>query len=344
MLTFHVNLWPGVPPDPRALSARDGSSPESRSQGHGRPDAPDPPASGPRRARWRANRSVSLVQTFTQTAVTSGLAKRNQTNGSLTAPRAPIPLPQPRRNKVPQCRFEKEAEGVEGTGRGPKGQTAVVAAQGQVTGSGRGTGDRAQAQGDAGRLRRHSCGSRPATLHRRHHHLRARSDMISSPQSVPKAYVVRAGSDGQDEEFALANDVVVVGWNAVASLEDADSREAVRELLEEAYHPRPVRRSHPGQLWRFCGEIREGDIVVLPRNSPRPVAIGRVVGPYRYRARITQVHTRPVEWLHTDIPRTAFPDDLLASLNAPQTVYGIGAPNAVQRIRDILARYDGDAA
>lgn len=166
--------------------------------------------------------------------------------------------------------------------------------------------------------------------------------MISSPKSVPRAYVVRARSDGQDEEFALANDVVVVGWNEVASLEDADSLEAVRELLEEAYHP--VVPSHPGQLWRFCGEIREGDVVVLPRNSPRPVAIGRVVGPYRYRARMTQVHTRPVEWLHTAIPRTAFPDDLLASLNAPPTVYMIGAPNAVQRIRDVLARYDGDAA
>lgn len=167
--------------------------------------------------------------------------------------------------------------------------------------------------------------------------------MISSPKFVPRAYVVRAGSDGQDEEFALANDVVVVGWNEVASLEDADSPTAVRDLLEEAY-PRRVRKPHPHQLWRFCGKIREGDIVVLPRNSPRPIAIGRVVGPYRYHARITQVHTRPVEWLHTDIPRTAFPDDLLDSLNAPQTVYRIRAPNAVQRIRDILARYDGDAA
>lgn len=167
--------------------------------------------------------------------------------------------------------------------------------------------------------------------------------MISNPKFVPRAYVVRARSHGQDEEFALANDVVVVGWNEVASLEEADSPEAVRELLEEAY-PGPVRRSHPGQLWRFCGEIREGDIVVLPRNSPLPVAIGRVVGPYRYRARTTQVHTRPVEWLHTAIPRAAFPDDLRASLNAPQTVYGIGAPNAVQRIRDVLARYGGDAA
>ena len=166
---------------------------------------------------------------------------------------------------------------------------------------------------------------------------------ISNPKFVPRAYVVRAGSDRQDEEFALANDVVVVGWNEVASLEDVDSPEAVRELLEEAY-PRRVRKTHRDQLWRFCGEIREGDIVVLPRNSPRPVAIARVVGPYRYHARITQVHTRPVEWLHTDIPRTAFPDDLLASLNAPLTVYGIGAPNAVQRIRDVLARYGGDAA
>ena len=177
--------------------------------------------------------------------------------------------------------------------------------------------------------------------------------MISSPKFDPRAYVVRAGSDGQDEEFALANDVVVVGWNEVASLEDADSLTAVRELLEEAY-PRRVRESHLHQLWRFCGNrsrnrtdpevIRKGDIVVLPRNSPRPIAIGRVDGPYQYLARKTQVHTRPVKWLHTDIPRTALPDDLLASLNAPQTVYRIRALNAVQRIRDVLARYDGDAA
>lgn len=131
-----------------------------------------------------------------------------------------------------------------------------------------------------------------------------------------RAYVVRAGSDSQDEAFALGNDVVVVGWNEVASLEHADSPAAVRELLEASYDT-PVVRNHPGQLWQFCHVIKTGDIVVLPRKSPQPVAIGRVVGPYQYDAtRETQKHTRPVKWLHTAIPRT-----LLPSLGVPLTVY-----------------------
>ena len=156
----------------------------------------------------------------------------------------------------------------------------------------------------------------------------------------PKAYVVRAGSDSQDEAFALANNVVVVGWNEVGSLASAESPADVHELLEAAYYPRRVIRNHPSQLWRFCGEIENGDIVVLPRNSPRPIAVGCVDGPYQYHARKTQKHTRPVKWLHAEIPRGTLPEDLLRSLNVPLTVYEIGAPNAVQRIRDVLARYE----
>ena len=67
-----------------------------------------------------------------------------------------------------------------------------------------------------------------------------------------------------------------------------------------------------GQLWAFAVAMKEGDLVVLPRKLTSQIAIGRVTGPYEYR----QVddafrHTRPVEWLQTDLPRTVFEQALL---------------------------------
>ena len=83
--------------------------------------------------------------------------------------------------------------------------------------------------------------------------------------------------------------------------------------------------------------MQKGDIVVLPRKLTSQIAIGRVTGPYRHIQVNSELrHTRPVEWIRTDVPRTAFEQDLLYSFGAFLTVCNISRNDAARRVLAVL--------
>ena len=91
------------------------------------------------------------------------------------------------------------------------------------------------------------------------------------------------------------------------------------------------------QLLAFAVTIQTGDLVILPRKLTSLTAIGRVSGPYRFSKVNSEArHARPVEWLQTDIPRTAFEQDLLYSFGAFMTVCNISRNDAARRVSAVL--------
>jgi len=158
--------------------------------------------------------------------------------------------------------------------------------------------------------------------------------------STPKVYLVRAGRFGEREKAALENNLAIVGFSRVPSLADIKDREALRSLVEAAY---PEASKHKvtnftGQLWSFIERIQPGDIIALPRKATSQIALGKVTGSYGYRTIDgEQLHTIPVEWIRTDIPRTAFEQDLLFSLGAFMTVCRIQRNRAEERFSAVLA-------
>lgn len=153
--------------------------------------------------------------------------------------------------------------------------------------------------------------------------------------------MVRAGAYGEDEDLALREGIVCVGWEKVPDLTGYDSRDALRAALEEKYSDAPKARisNYLGQLWAFAKRIEKGDLIVLPLKTRSAVAVGRSIGPYRYRTDLGEGirHTRPVEWLKTDIPRTAIDSDLLYSFGAFMTVCEIARNRAEARVRDLVS-------
>ena len=154
----------------------------------------------------------------------------------------------------------------------------------------------------------------------------------------PKIYLTRAGRSGEDEERVFEHNVAIVGFQEVPSLATATDYEDVHEIVTRAFHDAKARAvgNFAGQLWAFAVAMKEGDLVVLPRKLTSQIAIGRVTGPYEYR----QVddafrHTRPVEWLQTDLPRTVFEQDLLYSLGAFMTVCNISRNDAERRVASV---------
>jgi restriction system protein len=153
-------------------------------------------------------------------------------------------------------------------------------------------------------------------------------------------WVVRAGRHGEYEALALQRGVVTVGWPLLGDLSGVASREDL---------DRRVRSAHPdekpgtlaqwtGQLWAFLQRVAVGDLVALPLKRRSAIAIGRVTGPYAYRADAPEDarHARPVQWLRTDIPRTDFDPDILYSMGSVLTVFRVSRNAAEARVTAIL--------
>ena len=158
-------------------------------------------------------------------------------------------------------------------------------------------------------------------------------------KDAPKVYLARAGRNGEDEDYALENNLAIIGFQDIPSLEEAKDYDAVVKLVNDAFPSEKSRviGNFAGQLWAFVLGMQKGDIVILPRKLTGQIAIGRVAGPYRYDQVNTELrHTRPVEWLRPDVPRTTFEQDLLYSFNAFLTVCNISRNDAAKRVAAVL--------
>lgn len=156
----------------------------------------------------------------------------------------------------------------------------------------------------------------------------------------PKVFLVRAGKQGQDEEYCLEHDVAVIGFTEVPSLAAAQDYDAILKIFTNAQPDAKPRTAgnYAGQLWAFALGMREGDIVVLPRKLTSQIAIGKVAGPYKFaKVGDSYRHTRGVKWIRPDVARTTFDQDLLHSFGAFMTVCQVRRNDAERRVAAVLA-------
>lgn len=159
-------------------------------------------------------------------------------------------------------------------------------------------------------------------------------------KTLPKLYLVRAGRDGEDENFVIDNALAVIGFRDCPSLENAKSYKDILELGKKTWPQYKTRAvgNLAGQLWAFSIAMQQGDLVVLPRKLTSQIALGRVTGPYKYqKIQGEWRHTRPIEWTCPDIPRSVFEQDLLYSFGAFMTVCNIQRNDAVNRVLAVMA-------
>ena len=156
---------------------------------------------------------------------------------------------------------------------------------------------------------------------------------------IPKLYLARAGGRGEDEDVALENDLAIIDFRDIPSLEGATDYDAIAKLVNDALPDQKPRRrlNFARQLLAFAVSMNKGDLVVLPRKLTSQIAIGRVTGTYQFSQVNSELrHTRPVKWVGTEIPRTTFEQDLLYSFGAFMTVCSISRNDAVRRVEAVL--------
>lgn len=152
-------------------------------------------------------------------------------------------------------------------------------------------------------------------------------------------WMIRSGRLGETEQTALDEGLAIVDFREVPDLSGVGDRDSIEAMVREGYpdaNDGKV-RNFTGQLYAFARRIKEGDLVAMPLKTRPQVALGRIAGAYRYRPQAPAGHhTRPVQWLRPDIPRTQFGQDLLYSLGAFMTVCQIRRNDAESRIRTVL--------
>ena len=145
-------------------------------------------------------------------------------------------------------------------------------------------------------------------------------------------WLIRAGRHGEHERTCIEDGLTVVDFGFARSVEELDSREALRAC--------DLAESSANQLWRFHHDIQMDDMVVLPRKRTRTVAVGRVRGPYQHVPESSAApHTRKVEWQATDIPRSDFDQDMINSFGALATISRPQVRNAEARIAAVVSAY-----
>jgi restriction system protein len=156
----------------------------------------------------------------------------------------------------------------------------------------------------------------------------------------PRIFLVRAGGDGEDENYALDHGVAIIGFTDYPSLAGAKDYADMLDLVKTTkpeLKPRAA-GNYAGQLWAFALAMKEGDTVILPRKLTSQVALGQVKGAYKYeKVEGVMRHVRAVEWLKPDVPRSVFEQDLLYSFGAFMTVCNIRRNNAEERVATVLA-------
>ena len=153
-------------------------------------------------------------------------------------------------------------------------------------------------------------------------------------------WLVRAGRYGEQEQGALENGVVTIGWNEFPDLTKIKTKEELAKLYAKVYQgaKKMQAANEVGQIWRFIHEIQKGDLVALPLKKQSAIAIGEVSREYEYNELANNIkHIRRVKWLKT-IARSAFDQDILYSLGAFMTVCQISRNDAENRVKEVLRK------
>lgn len=165
----------------------------------------------------------------------------------------------------------------------------------------------------------------------------------AGPFLSARAWVVRAGSQGEAEASNLALGRASIGWSEVPGMSTVTSREQLRAIVDEVYPATSAqsRANTTGQLWAFRSSIAVADLVVMPlKTRPGMIAFGRCTGTYGYDAEAPEVarHYLPVQWQPDLVSRDSLQPDLLAMVNGAMTVFSVSRKDGAERLQAVADR------
>jgi MoxR-like ATPase len=165
-------------------------------------------------------------------------------------------------------------------------------------------------------------------------------DAIRNPKT--KVWNLRAGPDGEHEQFAKSAGVIVL---ARSELGEAGRMRSIERVLRERERTGILPTWTATAIERFVEEIRAGDVIVMRlREAAATAAIGIVKGEMPLDVECEEKSSpialqRPVTWVRWGVPWKAFGDDVRRALASPRaTIEPLGLHDEVRRIAAVVAR------
>lgn len=130
----------------------------------------------------------------------------------------------------------------------------------------------------------------------------------------------------QSDLDLLGENFISIGWDEIGDLRHCGhDKELLKHQLTAAY-PQAKAGAIPvwaGVLRRFAFEMQVGDFVISPRKADSTLSFGRVAGDYYFDGSVTHHHRRPVEWLHTEVPRATFSQSARYEIGSAVTLFRV---------------------
>lgn len=171
--------------------------------------------------------------------------------------------------------------------------------------------------------------------------LKIKDKETSKKEDQVALWVVRA-REGQQEQVALQNNIIAIGWEELPDLSSVkDKKEDLIKRYSEVYSEKTGHEQSSGysQVWNFLKTIKKGDIVAIPLKSEDNIAIGKVVGDYEYKKEYGDNigHTRPVDRFKK-IPKSEFDSNSIKAFERRPTIYKIEGAQE-DHIKKILLKH-----
>lgn len=151
-------------------------------------------------------------------------------------------------------------------------------------------------------------------------------------------WLVRCGTHGEHEKRFLSEKRVFFTWEGLnRDLSSGQTREDFYALLREVYPSEGAGKiqNWSRQAWAFLKGMQVGDWVAVPSKASPAIHLAKITGPYEFdpKAEDPYYHSRTVQWLATDVPRSSFDQDILYSLGAIMTICQITRNDAEARVK-----------
>ena len=145
---------------------------------------------------------------------------------------------------------------------------------------------------------------------------------VSAQHHSIGVYLVRGGGGGAFEELCFSEEVSAIGWDQLEEPPELVSRDWVRGALSRAFPDQTAAglRNWESSIWQFIGEIKIGDVVVMPLHDTQLVAVGVCTSPFFWEEGPAPRMRIGVDWRIKEFDRTNFSEKYSRLLNVPKTV------------------------
>jgi restriction system protein len=155
-------------------------------------------------------------------------------------------------------------------------------------------------------------------------------------------WMVRAGEGGYLFEEFTKKKHIAIGWDRLADLTPAKTRDAMREMYTVAYSDSSPAKAaiDVGMLYKFRSVLSQGDLVITYSPEDREYLLGTVDGDYEFRPGLIRdsAHVRKVTWKGR-ISRDRLSAAARNSLGSVLTLFAISPDYAAE----LLAALNGPA-